>query len=306
MIYGAQNEYRPLKTLLLHRPQPEDLLWVREDTLTYYNFNSPVNPEIYLAEYDAMVEAFSAQGIDIIFLTDVLKDNSEALNYIARRPNLVFMRDMATVYDQGAMIMNPYLKGRQWDGWVVRECFKAIGVPILGEIAYPGYLEGGGNLCLRERIGVVSICDRTTEHAISQLASFTLKQSLDELIVVNLPQGNIHLDSLFMVIDEDLVFLNTDKLDISPAKILRPDISEEYIWLSEYLKKLDVECLNGKTEFGMCYVAYAPRQVIGYAHTDENVEAIERRGGAVTGVSGLELIKGNGGVHCMTCPVLRE
>jgi N-dimethylarginine dimethylaminohydrolase len=176
MQYGAQSEYRPLKTLLLHRPQPEDLLWVREDTYAYYNF-SPVHPEIYLAEYDAMVEAFSAEGIDIIFLTEVLKNNSEALNYISRRPNLVFMRDMATVYDQGAVIMNPYLKGRQWDGWVVRECFKALGIPILGEITYPGYLEGGGNLCLRDRIGAVSICDRTTEHAIHQLASFTLNRN---------------------------------------------------------------------------------------------------------------------------------
>jgi arginine deiminase len=124
----------------------------------------------------------------------------------------------------------------------------------------------------------VTICDRTTEHAIRQLASFTLKQSLDELIVVNLPQGNIHLDSVFMVIDEDLAFLNTDKLDISPARILRPDSSEEYIWFSEYLKELGIECLNSKTEFGMCYVAYAPRRVVGYAHTDENVEAIECRG----------------------------
>ena len=306
MKYGAQSEYRPLKTLLLHRPQPEDLLWVREDNLSYYNFTSPVDPELYLAEYEAMVEAFSAKGVEILFLTEVLKDNREALNYISRRPNLVFMRDMATVYDQGAVIMNPYLKGRQWDGWVVRECFKALGIPILGEITYPGYLEGGGNLFLRDRIGIVSICDRTTEDAISQLASFTLKRSLDQLIVVNVPQGNIHLDSLFMVIDEDLAFLNRDILDISPAKILRASGSEKYIWLSGYLNELGFESIDGKTAFGMCYVAYTPRHVIGYKHTDENAGAIESRGGVITGVPGFELFKGDGGVHCMTCPLLRE
>nr|MDQ3959190.1 hypothetical protein [Pseudomonadota bacterium] len=134
MRYGAQSEYRPLKTLLLHRPQPEDLCWVRKDNVCYYNFTSPVDPYVYLVEYEEMVDTFSAEGIEIIFLTDVLKHDTEALRYISRRPNLVFMRDMATVYEQGAVIMNPYLKGRQWDGWVVRECFRRLGIPLLGVI----------------------------------------------------------------------------------------------------------------------------------------------------------------------------
>jgi arginine deiminase len=306
MRYGAQSEYRPLKTLLLHRPQPEDLCWVRKDNVCYYNFTSPVDPYAYLVEYEGMVDTFSAEGIEIIFLTEVLKHDTEALRYISRRPNLVFMRDMATVYEQGAVIMNPYLKGRQWDGWVVRECFRRLGIPLLGVIAYPGYLEGGGNLFLRDRIGAVSLCDRATEEGINQLASFTLKGSLDELVVVNVPQGTIHLDSLFMVIDENLAFLSAAELDIAPTRVLRRDGSVEYVWFKEYLEALGFECLYGSKDLDMSYLAYAPRRMIGYAQTLGNVVAIESRGGRFIGIPGVELSKGDGGVHCMTCPILRE
>lgn len=306
MRYGAQSEYRPLKTVLLHRPEPGDLRWVRRDKLSYYNFTSPVDPEQYLAEYEGMVEALAADGVEIIFLTEVLGKNTEALNYIARRPNLVFTRDMATVYAEGAVIMDPLLKGRQWDGWVMRECFKRLAIPILGEIAYPAYLEGGGSVFIGDRIAAVSLCDRANEHGIEQLTSLTLKHSLDELIVVNLPQGNVHLDSVLMLVDADLAFLNFDVLDIAPTKIQRADGSQAYLWISEYLSRCGIDCLAGTTDLGMSYIACAPKRVIGYAHTDEHVKTIEERGGTFIGISGLELAKGDGGVHCMTCPILRE
>jgi N-dimethylarginine dimethylaminohydrolase len=157
-----------------------------------------------LVEYERMVDTFSAEGIKIIFLTDVLKHDTEALRYISRRPNLVFMRDMATVYEQGAVIMNPYLKGHQWGGWVVKE-------------------------------------------------------SLDELVAVNAPQGTIHLDSLFMVIDENLAFLSAAELDIAPTRVLWRDGSVEYVWFKEYLEALGFECLYGSKDLDMSYLAYVPR-----------------------------------------------
>jgi arginine deiminase len=306
MRFGAQSEVQALRTLLLHRPKPEDFRFVRTDTQAYYNIEATLDPEAFIAGFDEMVNAFAAQGVEIIFLTDVLKNHAEALRYISRRPNLTYMRDMATVYNDGAVVMNPYLKGRQWDGWVVTECFKKLGIPVLGEISYPGYLEGGGNGFLNNEIGYVSLCDRANEDAIDQLASYALGKSIEQLVIVNLPNGHIHIDGLFMVVDEKTAFVHRPVLEISPTRVLHRGGKIEHVWFLDYLEALGFELIDGPDQMEMNYVAFAPGRVIGYDFVTTNANAIKARGGEVVPIPGGELAKGRGGVHCMTCPVLRE
>lgn len=305
MRYGAQSEVSRLRRLLLHRPNPDDLRWVRAATREYYNMEPTLVPERFLADYDRMVAAFAAQGVEIVFLADVLKAHAEAMRYIARRPNLMYMRDMATVYEAGAVVMNPYLKGRQWDGWVVAECFRRLGIPLLGEMAYPGYLEGGGNGFFSRRIGYVSLCDRANETAINQLAALTLGTALDQLVVVNLPEGHIHIDGLLMVVAEKTVFAHRPVLELAPTRVLHAGGRVEYVWLLDYLAQLGYEVLDGPDQMEMNYVAYEPWHVIGYDTATVNADVIRARGGTVIAIPGAELALGHGGVHCMTCPLLR-
>ena len=306
MRFGAQSEVRTLRTLLLHRPDPSDFYWVRQESQSYYNIEATIEPEKFLADYDQMVSAFASQGVEIVFLTDVLKDHAEALRYISRRPNLTYMRDMATVYRDGAVVMNPYLKGRQWDGWVVSECFRKLGIPVLGEIKYPGYLEGGGNGFVSDKIGYVSLCDRANEDAMNQLASCALERSIEQLVVVNLPNGHIHIDGLFMVVDEKAAFVHRPVLEISPTRVMRRGGRIEHVWFLDYLSELGFELIDGPDHMEMNYVAFAPWRVIGYDLVTTNANVIKARGGEVITIPGRELVKGRGGVHCMTCPVLRE
>jgi arginine deiminase len=304
--FGAQSEATTLRSLLLHRPSPDDFRWVGPQTQSYYNIDATIEPERFLADYDKMVDAFASQGVEIIFLTDVLRNHGEALRYISRRPNLTYMRDMATVYRDGAVVMNPYLKGRQWDGWVVTECFRKLGIPILGEIKYPGYLEGGGNGFLNSEIGYVSLCDRANEDAINQLASVALEGSIEQLLVVNLPDGHIHIDGLFMVVDEKAAFVHRPVLEISPTRVMHRGGRIDHVWFLDYLSELGLELIEGPDQMEMNYVAFAPWRVIGYDCVTRNAAVIRARGGEVIAIPGAELAKGRGGVHCMTCPVLRE
>jgi arginine deiminase len=306
MKFGAQSEHDPLQSVFMHRPEPDDLRWITDETLSYHNFDAPVDPERFLVEYDAMAAAIANEGVEIVFLTDVLKTDSECLDYISRRPNLTYTRDMAIVFDRGAAVANPRIKGRQWDNWVVARCFERLGVPILVDITYPGYLEGGCFEFLNRRIGIVSLCDRANEDGVGQLAKSVLPECLDELAAINLPNGFVHIDGLLMTIDERTAFLHRPVFEMCPTRIVKVDGSQRFVWLPDYLEDLGFELIDGGGGLDMNFVAVRPRELIGYETSTANIGEIGARGGRVIGVPDSELRKGRAGVHCMTCPILRE
>ena len=49
----------------------------------------------------------------------------------------------------------------------------------------------------------------------------------------------------------------------------------------------------------------APRQIVGYESAERVMNEVVKRGGKAIGIPGTELIKGNAGPHCMTCPLER-
>ena len=308
-MYGAQTEYGNLKRVLMHRPGRE-LQLVTDDTKRSYGFRRPVDSSLFQSEYDALTESISEAGADVLLLTDVLKDDPEALSYIARRPNMCYTRDLAVITHGGAILLAMALKGRMGDPWIIGRAMEKLGVPILGAIEAPGLIEGGGIQFMDERTAVVALCDRANEVAIKQLCDLLLGKHLDELVMVMVPDGNIHIDGMLMFVGPRVAIGHMASLDLHPTVVFRPGVRPRYTFFGDYLEKRGVDLIattaQERAEMSINFVATAPLQAVGWRWATRLTGEIEKRGGKVWSVDGAELVNGNGGPHCLTCPIERD
>ena len=99
-------------------------------------------------------------------------------------------------------------------------------------------------------------------------------------------------------------------LDMHPSVVYRAGRAPEYTLFSDYMAQRGVELIETSTEEreAMCinYVATAPLQAVGWSWATRLTAELEKRGGKVWSVDGAELVNGNGGPHCLTCPIERE
>ncbi|MEZ4570253.1 MAG: hypothetical protein R2849_07980 [Thermomicrobiales bacterium] len=201
MEYGVRSGYGDLKRVIMHRPG-EELHKVTPGTLAEFNFDRPVDVEAFQTDYDAMLDIFHQHDVETLLLTEVLASDDDALGYIRHRPNMTYTRDLATVFKSGAVLMGPHLRGRWGDQAMLGRAFKKLGIPILGAIEQPDFLEGGGVIPIGEDTIAASICDRANENGTRALREIILGTDAQYFLDVPLPFGEIHIDGTFMVLDE--------------------------------------------------------------------------------------------------------
>jgi len=307
--FGIRSAFGTLERVLMHRPGAE-LDAVTQDTLEEFNFARPVHRGQFIAEYDAMLDCFTRNGVDVVLLTEVLADDPEALSYIARRPNMTYTRDLASVFDAGAVLMGPHLIGRRGDEWMLSRAFQRLGIPVLGHVAQPGFLEGGGVTMLGTDTVVASICDRANEAGTAQLRQFTLGGDIRFFLEVPLPPGHIHIDGLFMVLDENLCLMHEETLGRLPCRLYEAGgRAPQLVNFGDYLAERNIRCipiteqerLDGHLNL---VVVKRGKVAVGFGEAVRLRDELAGHGWKVETFASAELVNGRGGAHCMTCPLL--
>ncbi|MBI2928403.1 MAG: hypothetical protein HYY24_22265 [Verrucomicrobia bacterium] len=307
--FGVRSAFGTLERVLVHRPGPE-LDVVTPATLDEFNFARPVDRTRFAADYDAMLDCFSRHGVDVVFLTDVLADDREALAYMARRPNMTYTRDLACVFSSGAVLMGPHLIGRRGDQWMLGRAFERLGIPVLGHIAPPGFLEGGGVTMLGTDTVVASLCDRANEAGTAQLRELALGGEMRFFLEVPLPPGHIHIDGLFMLLDEDLCLIHEETLGQLPCRLYEAGRSApRQVTFGDYLVERNVrriaiteqERLEGHLNL---VVVKRGRLAVEFGEAVRLRGELAKLGWTIENLPSAELASGRGGAHCMTCPLL--
>jgi N-dimethylarginine dimethylaminohydrolase len=309
-MYNVQSSYKRLRKVLMHRPGTEIEL-ISKSNAHRFNYSSPVNTKLCRSDYDIFLKKLRENGTEPILVTDVLKNDKEAINYISRRPNMVYTRDIAVVAGKGMILLNMLFKGRKFDELIIEKAAKKLGLPILGRIESPGLVEGGGVMFFDEHTVLASLCDRANEQGLKQLREILFtKTPVDRFIMTIPPEGRIHIDGEFMLIDEKLALISRPDFELYPSMLFNKRQAPKPIWFMDFLESNKVELIEISQQehdnLGANYIATRPREVVGYNLNPRVDKEIAKHGGKVSTFPARELVKGRGGPHCMTCPLWRE
>ena len=245
----------------------------------------------------------------MLLVRDLIADNKEALEQSYKAPNLVFVRDSSTMTSNGAMLFRMGLPSRRVETPVIKAAHEANGIPIALQMKEPDSFEGGGFALLEGKVAAAGLCDRATQGALDQMGDYLLESKLVDLFVqLNMLEGLVHIDGEFCELPGKTALIHPEVMEKVPAIFRTRDDKWEGSfteWLREnnwdILEITDQECFDMAANF----LTIDKDLAFHYTGNPRVMAECKERGIDVVQIPGEEMRKGMGGIHCMTCPVLR-
>ena len=290
MKVTRHSEYLKLASVYLKSAKnsflSEEELSEHWETLQYL---SKPNFKKSLEEYAAFQTFFIEKNISTCFFPINKKTKIDS----------IYCRDASIATDFGIIICNMGKQGRIHEPYAQLEAYKMNNINILGEIKFPGTLEGGDVAWLDQNTLAVGHTYRTNEEGISQLKGLLQPKGI-EIIVVELPHYKgksdvFHLMSLLSPVDKNLAVVYSPLMPIK----FRNELLERGFQLVE-VPEQEFDSM------GCNVLAVAPRDCLIVAGNPITRKLLEDAGASVHIYEGNEIsVKGGGGPTCLTRPIDR-
>jgi arginine deiminase len=305
--FGVNHESGDLKRVLVHHPGNE--LDLANQDPAIHHFDCAVDIKRFQNDHRMLMDALTEAGVEVLDVGTLLADNPAMRKQITQAPNLVFTRDSSTVTEAGAILFRMGLPSRRVETPIIRAAHEAAGTPIAYQLKEPETFEGGGFALLEGRVAVAGLCDRATQGALNDLSDFLLnEQIVDQFIQLNMPKGYIHIDGEFAELPGKRAIVHRISLEENPATFRTRTEAWEGSFLEwlvddnyDIIEITDKECLDMAANF----LTVHEDLCIHYTGNPRVMQEARKRGIEVVQIPGEEMRLGCGGIHCMTCPVLR-
>jgi N-dimethylarginine dimethylaminohydrolase len=274
-LKSAESSFRSEKKLTKQ--------WKELQFLTKPNF------EESLKEYHAFQLFFTNKNIETCFFPADQKTWIDS----------IYCRDASIATDFGMIICNMGKNGRIQEPKAQLETYLQNNVKILGEITFPGTLEGGDVAWLDQKTLAVGHTYRTNDQGIRQLKALLDPKGI-EVIVVELPhykgkEDVFHLMSILSPVDKNLAVVYSP---LMPIKFRNQLLERGF----ELIEVPDEEFES----MGCNVLAVAPRDCLMVDGNPITKKLLEQAGCQVVAYKGNEIsVKGGGGPTCLTRPLKR-
>jgi len=284
-----------------------------DELLEQFLFRDHIDVEHYHDQHTQFVSTLT-NHVQTKYLSEILDPTelSSCRASFQNNPNHVFTHDALLTIP---WLPNRFILGnmkkplRRQEAHVLKKMGEKLGLEELVSIPPHLYLEGGDVIpfCYDgKRVLLIGYGPRTSRDTLVLLRETLIKDGkVDEIIGFHLADWRINLDGCFFPVSRNLAVCNPESL-VGGMRFQKETV--ETINPLEYLQKHGMKFIEATKEesyrWQACnFVCLGNNRLIAYNMTERINGILRGHGLEVVSIPGDQLVKGNGGPHCMTRPV---
>lgn len=283
--WGSSSECGQLRAVLLKRPGREVSLI--EDFEAMLLHEGYLDLELMQAQHSTLARTYAENNVAVYYVEGSRLD----------KPNAYFCRDLMLMTPEGAIIARPASLARAGEERYLAETLGCLGVPILMTVHGAGTFEAADVSWVHKDLCFLAEGLRTNREGADQVERMLREIGTKNVVRVQLPYGVLHLDCLLNFLDRDLAVIWPHRTPYIVWRTLR-DHGFRFIEIEDEESAEVYQSLN--------FVALEPGKIL-MPRGDRRLRArYEEAGVTCIEVELSELLKGGGGIHCMTAFLQRN
>jgi N-dimethylarginine dimethylaminohydrolase len=296
------TEYIHPELILVCSPAKRALSSINKHNFRKYLFReSHIDTDKFIAQHRHFIRTLALQGCRVVDITslDLPKSLQSLLN---ERPNTLFTRDSGITFPTGGVLLNMATPQRQCEPSIMKFVYESLGIPLVARAKGTTILEGGDIIAVSARRLLVGYGPRTNLAGVRFIRDLVTKELdlCDEVVALKISPERINLDGVMMPLDRSTILV--DMSAVAPGVLLLTSKNECQVALADAFK--DHTLIDVPRKYGYMLATnilhLGGHKAMAYSHNGIVNKQLRKTGLHVVAINGSELVKGSGGLRCMT------